>query len=96
MNNNTPRTNLDRLTLDVSYSCQIPKSLAREVIKSFIKYLCVHFEAGEGLQIRGLGTFHVKYRKGRTWKNPRTGEIEPLSGYRYVQFKCSPKLRHRE
>ena len=35
---------------------------------------------GDGIELRGFGTFKVRHRKARTGRNPRTGEVVEGSG----------------
>ena len=42
---------------------------------------------GETVELRNFGIFKVKSRKGRTGRNPRTGEKVPVPPKRVVTFK---------
>ena len=42
---------------------------------------------GETVELRNFGNFKVKSRKGRTGRNPRTGEKVPVPPKRVVTFK---------
>lgn len=51
--------------------------------------------AGDRVEIRGFGTFHVKRYKGYTGRNPRTGTaivVEPKS---LPVFRVGKELRER-
>jgi nucleoid DNA-binding protein len=48
-------------------------------------------DAGESIQIRGFGTFAVKDRKGRSGRNPRTGERIEIAPRRVLTFSDKRK-----
>lgn len=39
--------------------------------------------------IQGFGTFELKIREARKWKNPRTGEVVDKPAREVVTFKAS-------
>jgi DNA-binding protein HU-beta len=41
----------------------------------------------------GLGALHVKVRKGRTGRNPRTGELMKIPPRKVVRFRAFGSLR---
>jgi nucleoid DNA-binding protein len=40
-------------------------------------------------RVPGFGTFRLKYRKGRTARNPRTGEDVQVAGRHVLTFKAA-------
>lgn len=50
---------------------------------------------GEGIEIRGLGTFHVKSYRGYTGRNPRTAEVIDVPPKRGVIFRAGKEMRAR-
>ena len=50
---------------------------------------------GEGIEIRGFGTFKVRHRKPRTARNPRTGELVEIPARAVPIFQPSRLLRNR-
>ena len=52
--------------------------------------------AGERIEIRGFGTFSNHYRKPRTVRNPKTGEVGIHKPGKHVpHFKPGTELRQR-
>jgi integration host factor subunit beta len=47
------------------------------------------------VELRGFGAFSVKSRKGRTGRNPRTGESVEVDPKRVPFFKTGKELRVR-
>ncbi len=63
------------------------------VVNGFITCVMDALEAGEGLELRGFGSFRVQHRKARKARNPQTNE-EVRIGPRYVPvFRPSNDLR---
>ena len=50
---------------------------------------------GDGIELRGFGTFKVRHRKARTGRNPRTGEPVEVPAREVPVFKPSRHLRSR-
>ena len=47
---------------------------------------------GDGIELRGFGTFKVRHRKARTGRNPRTGEAVEVPARGVPVFKPSRHL----
>ena len=52
-------------------------------------------ERGEGIEIRGFGTFKVRHRKARAVRNPRTGERVEVPARAVPVLQPSRLLRDR-
>ena len=65
------------------------------VINGFISCVSEALESGEGIELRGFGTFHVKYRQPRKARNPRTNEEVPVAARYMPMFRPSRSLRSR-
>ena len=50
------------------------------------------FERGEGLELRGFGTFKVVHVQPKVGRNPRTGETVQIPAGRKVKFTFSCPL----
>ncbi|MEX0599818.1 MAG: HU family DNA-binding protein [Rhodothermales bacterium] len=65
------------------------------VVNGFMTCVMDALEEGDGLELRGFGSFRVQHRKARKARNPQTNE-EVRIGPRYVPvFKASKDLRKR-
>ena len=49
-------------------------------------------QSGEKVVLSGVGSFHVKMRKAKVGRNPRTGQTVPIPPRRAVRFKMSKDL----
>lgn len=61
----------------------VVKKIVQKMLDSIIDILA----AGETIELRNFGIFKVKSRKGRTGRNPRTGETVPVPPKKVVVFK---------
>ena len=75
-----------------------PRVTKREcglVVDAFLDAVKEALARGDGIELRGFGTFKVRHRQARTGRNPRTGEEVEVPP-RYVPvFKPSRHLRSR-
>jgi integration host factor subunit beta len=51
--------------------------------------------AGDRIEIRGFGSFHVRERAARRGRNPRTGEEVLVGATRVPFFRVAKDLRER-
>lgn len=64
------------------------------VVNGFITTVMDALKDGDGIEIRGFGSFRVQHRKARKARNPQTNE-EMRIGPRYVPvFRPSSELRN--
>ena len=65
------------------------------VVDAFLAAVKDALERGEGIEIRGFGTFKVRHRKARTARNPKTGEPVEVPARPAPVFQPSILLRDR-
>ena len=72
---------------------------ARDVdlaVHSIIEVMSERLATGERIEIRGFGTFSNHYRKPRTVRNPKTGEVGIFKPGKFVpHFKPGKDLKKR-
>lgn len=49
--------------------------------------------SGKSVNLVGFGSFHVKNRKARTGRNPRTGESIQIKSYNQPLFRAGKKMK---
>ncbi len=64
-------------------------------VKKIIDYLGEALSQGQRIEIRGFGSFTLRYRPPRIGRNPRTGEPVPLPAKHVPHFKPGKDLRER-
>jgi integration host factor subunit beta len=65
--------------------------LVDEVFESMVEAL----KRGEGIEIRGFGSFTIRQYKAYEGRNPRTGETVQVKPKRLAFFKVGKELRER-
>ena len=65
------------------------------VIDAFLDAVKEALARGDGIELRGFGTFKVRHRKARTGRNPRTGEAVEVPARNVPVFQPSTLLRER-
>jgi integration host factor subunit beta len=65
------------------------------VVDAFLAAVKDALERGEGIEIRGFGTFKVRHRKARTARNPKTGQPVEVPARAAPVFQPSISLRDR-
>ena len=65
------------------------------VIDAFLDAVKEALARGDGIELRGFGTFKVRHRKARTGRNPRTGEPVEVPARNVPVFQPSTLLRER-
>ena len=55
-------------------SAGVPKQRIQSTIELFYEAVKEGLVQGRTVELRGFGTFEVKQRKGRTGRNPKTGQ----------------------
>lgn len=51
------------------------------------------FEQGDSVKLSGFGNFQLRDKPQRPGRNPKTGEIIPITARRVVTFHASQKLK---
>jgi len=50
---------------------------------------------GEGVELRGFGSFRIRHRDARSGRNPKTGEVIQVPPKRIPYFKPGKDLREQ-
>jgi integration host factor subunit alpha len=69
------------------------KSEARNIVDNFFEVIREALACGKPVKLSGFGNFVVRNKKERPGRNPRTGELIPVSARRVVTFKAGQKLK---
>jgi integration host factor subunit alpha len=72
---------------------QADRSDAKYLVDYFFEELKVVLEQGEPLKLSSFGNFSLRDKASRPGRNPKTGELVPISARRVVTFKPGLKLK---
>src|SRR5690606_11137047 len=62
-------------------------------VKSLLEQMSQALAHGERIEIRGFGSFSLRYRPPRMGRNPKTGDAVALPGKHVPHFKPGKELR---
>lgn len=77
----------------VAQRTKITKSRAEQVVNCVFESMTQALERGEGIEIRGFGSFTVRHYKPYNGRNPRTGKPVPVPAKRLPFFKVGKELK---
>ncbi|MBA7493334.1 DNA-binding protein HU [subsurface metagenome] len=77
----------------VSDKAGITKNQAGSVIDAITDTVKETLSKGERIALVGFGTFHVRQRKAREGRNPRTGKKLEIPAKKVAKFRAGKNLR---
>lgn len=75
------------IVIRVANETGIKQIYVKRVVQRALDCITSCLVKGETVELRNFGIFKVKSRKGRTGRNPRTGEEVPVPPKRVAIFK---------
>ncbi|WP_323017353.1 integration host factor subunit alpha [Castellaniella sp.] len=69
------------------------KREAKDVVDTFFSEIRDALVQGVEVKLSGFGSFQVRNKPPRPGRNPKTGEVIPISARRVVTFHASQKLK---
>lgn len=75
------------IVLQVANETGIKQIYVKKVIQRALDCITANLVKGETVELRNFGIFKVKSRKGRTGRNPRTGQEVPVPPKKVAIFK---------
>jgi integration host factor subunit beta len=79
----------------ISEKLKLPAGKAEGIVNCVFDSMVKALEEGEGIEIRGFGSFTVREYKAYEGRNPRTGETVHVAPKRLPFFKVGKDLRER-
>ena len=74
---------------------ELGKKDADVLVNTFLESIIDSLKTGEGVELRGFGSFRLRDRRARQGRNPRSGESIQVPPKRVVYFKLGKELRSR-
>ena len=92
----TPKTlTKANLTQHLMESLEMGKAEADLLVNTFLESIIASLKAGEGVELRGFGSFRLRDRQPRLGRNPRSGESIHVPAKRVAYFKLGKELRNK-
>ena len=74
---------------------QLPYRDIELSVKTIIKSMVNSLRKGERIEIRGFGSFSLRYRKSRVGRNPKSGQSVNIEERYVPHFKPGKSLKER-
>lgn len=71
------------------------KREAKDMVEAFFEEVRSALEMGESVKLSGFGNFELRHKAERPGRNPKTGEMIPITARRVVTFHASQKLKSK-
>ena len=72
----------------------LTKPDARVIVDEFFESIRDALEQGHDVKLSGFGNFVLRDKTARPGRNPKTGEMVPVTARRVVTFKPGSKLKN--
>jgi integration host factor subunit beta len=72
---------------------ELPRKESETVVETIFDSIIEAIQKGEKIEIRGFGSFRTRQRRGRTGRNPKTGEKVEVPAKKIPFFKPSKELK---
>ena len=92
MNDDATVTKAD-LVEEVVRITELPRKESEEAVETVFESIIQALQGGDKIEIRGFGSFRTRQRRGRTGRNPKTGEKVDVPAKRIPFFKPSKELK---
>ena len=79
----------------VAAAVQLSKAQTDAVLTQCLQAIIAAVQAGEAVDLRGFGRFHVRHRQPRTGRNPRTGETLQIPAKAVPTFTAGKAFQDR-
>lgn len=83
------------IILKVSDEINLKQIDVKQVVQKTFDCIIETLIRGENIELRNFGVFKIKQRKGRTGRNPRTGQVVPVPPRKVVVFKPGLEMKKK-
>ncbi|MDP8261419.1 MAG: HU family DNA-binding protein [Candidatus Kappaea frigidicola] len=75
------------IVLKIANESKIKQIDVKKVVQKTLECIIENLQEGKKVELRNFGVFKIKQRRGRTGRNPRTGDVVPVPPKKVVVFK---------
>jgi integration host factor subunit alpha len=73
----------------------LPRNESADLVESVIREVITCLERGENVKLSSFGSFGVRDKRERVGRNPKTGEVVPITPRRVLVFRASNIMKER-
>lgn len=81
------------LVEEVTRVTELPRKESEAVVEAIFESIINALQTNDKIEIRGFGSFRTRQRRGRTGRNPKTGEKVEVPPKKIPFFKPSKELK---
>ena len=81
------------IVLKIANETKMKQQDIKKVVQRSLDAIIESLVQGETVELRNFGIFKVKSRRGRTGRNPRTGQVVPVPPKKVVVFKPGLEMK---
>jgi len=82
---------VNSIYMQIGYS----KRISENLLEDFFEIIFNSLKKNNKVKIAKFGTFHIRYKKSRIGRNPKTKEKKIISERKVVLFKPSKELKRK-
>lgn len=73
----------------------LPRNESAELVESVLREIISSLEKGDNVKLSSFGSFGVRDKRERVGRNPKTGEVVPITPRRVLIFRASNIMKER-
>ena len=81
------------IVLKIAAETSLKQQDVKKIVQKTFDAIIESLQRNSNVELRNFGIFKVKSRRGRTGRNPRTGEIVPVAPKKVVVFKPGLEMK---
>lgn len=81
------------IVLKIASETGIKQLDVKKVVQKTFDTIIASLVSGQTVELRNFGIFKIKSRRGRTGRNPRTGQVVPVPPKKVVVFKPGLEMK---
>ncbi|MFH1063230.1 MAG: HU family DNA-binding protein [Candidatus Omnitrophota bacterium] len=81
------------IVLKIATETKMKQQDIKKVVQKALDAIIDSLVNGQTVELRNFGIFKVKSRRGRTGRNPRTGQVVPVPPKKVVVFKPGLEMK---
>jgi integration host factor subunit alpha len=72
----------------------LPRNESAELVEAVIQVITASLARGETVKLSSFGSFSVRQKGERVGRNPKTGEVVPITPRRVLVFRASQIMKN--
>jgi integration host factor subunit alpha len=74
---------------------KLPRNEAADLVELVLRQIVHALERGESIKLSSFGSFGLRQKSERIGRNPKTGQVVPITPRKVIVFKASNIMKDR-